>query len=57
MLFGFFVVFFVIGGTIAAIMKWHHYGDHQVAPLRRSQGGLITAITGWLHCGDHGMAL
>ena len=27
----------MIGGSITAITNWLHYGDHQVAPLRRSQ--------------------
>jgi hypothetical protein len=39
-------------GSIAPIIKWIHYGDHQLAPLRRSQGGLIAAITEWIHSSD-----
>ena len=30
-----------IGGSITAIMDWLHYGDHQLAPLRRSRNGTI----------------
>jgi hypothetical protein len=29
-------------------MKWNHYGDHAVAPLRRSQSGAYTPITEWI---------
>jgi len=35
------------------IMAWCHYDEHQVAPLRRSQGGAITVNTKWIHMSDH----
>jgi hypothetical protein len=57
MLFGFEGDQPITGGSITVTMDWHHYGDHQVALLRRSQGGSIAAIIKWRHCVDHGMAL
>jgi len=57
MLFGFEGDQPITGGSITVTMDWHHYGDHQVALLRRSQGGSIAAIIKWRHSGDHGMAL
>ena len=45
------------GGSITTIHRWPHYGDHRMAPLRRSPPGPITPITKWLDCGDHGLAL
>ena len=32
--------------------EWLHYGDQQLAPLRRSPTGPITAITKWLYSTD-----
>jgi hypothetical protein len=39
-------------GAITPITHWLHYGDHVVAPLRRSFTGAITPIPVWLHRGD-----
>jgi len=36
-----------------AIMKWLVCGDHQLAPLRRSQSGSFAAITDWHYSSDH----
>ena len=44
-------------GSISAITKWPHFGDHKLAPFRRSPTGPISAIRRWLHFGDHGLAL
>jgi len=38
------------------ILKWRHYGDHQVAPLCRSWSGSIMPIMEWRLYGDPGMA-
>jgi hypothetical protein len=36
------------GGSITPIRDWLQYGDHAVAPLRRSAGGAYMPITEWL---------
>jgi len=36
--------------------EWLHYGDHKLAPLRRSPSGSIAAIINWPHYGDHVLA-
>jgi hypothetical protein len=40
-------------GAITPIIDWPHYGDHGLAPLRRSSGGSITAIIKWHYSSDH----
>jgi len=40
------------GGLISPIIRWLHFGDHQLAPFRRSQSGSISAITEWLYITD-----
>jgi len=40
-------------GAITPIFDWPHYGDHGLAPLRRSSGGSITAILKWHYSSDH----
>jgi hypothetical protein len=39
-------------GSISLITHWLYFGDHQVAPFRRSQGGSISVITQWLYITD-----
>jgi hypothetical protein len=43
----------IISCLITPITEWLHFGDHQVARLRRSQGGSISAILKWLYSTDH----
>jgi hypothetical protein len=40
-------------GAITVNIRWLHYGDHGLVPLRRSRSGAITANMEWLHKGDH----
>jgi hypothetical protein len=34
------------------IIGWRHYGDHRLAPLRRSCAGAYAPIINWLLYGD-----
>jgi len=45
------------GGSISPIKDWLHFGDHPVAPFRRSQDGSNSVISNWPHFGDHAVAL
>jgi hypothetical protein len=40
------------GGAYAPIIWWRHYGDHRLAPLRRSSAGAYAPIINWLLYGD-----
>lgn len=39
-------------GAFSPILGWLRYGDHQLAPLPRSEPGSFTAILEWLHGGS-----
>jgi hypothetical protein len=39
-------------GTNMPIRRWLHYGDHALAPLRRSDTGSFMPITPRLQCAD-----
>ncbi|MBC8752363.1 hypothetical protein F6X42_39900 [Paraburkholderia sp. WC7.3b] len=40
------------GGAYTPIIGWRHYGDHGLAPLRRSCAGAYAPIINWLLYGD-----
>ncbi|CAI07625.1 hypothetical protein ebA2668 [Aromatoleum aromaticum EbN1] len=43
-------------GAFTAILRWRLYGDHRLAPLRRSGTGAITPITTWRLYADPALA-